>query len=152
MLYEKIIEIIVYLLGELKKNKQLGDIELENLSHLGYTQNEINTAFSWIYTKIYAGEKIFNDENAKSRSFRMLHDVEKNVITPEAYGYLIQLRELGLITDMDIEVIIDKIMLSSYNKIDVEDIKGYIAAYLLDIDDMNNSNRRIGLNTNDTIN
>lgn len=152
MLYEKIIEIIVYLLGELKKNKQLGDIELENLSHLGYTQNEINTAFSWIYTKIYAGEKIFNDETASNRSFRMLHDVEKNVITPEAYGYLIQLRELGVITDLDIEVIIDKIMLSSFNKIDVEDIKGYIAAYLLDIDDMNNSNRRIGLNTNDTIN
>ena len=152
MLYEKIIEIIVYLLGELKKNKQLGDIELENLSHLGYTQNEINTAFSWIYTKIYAGEKIFNDETSRNKSFRMLHDVEKNVISPEAYGYLIQLRELGVITDMDIEVIIDKIMLSSFNKIDVEDIKGYIAAYLLDIDDLNNSNRRIGLNTNDTIN
>ena len=152
MLYEKIIEIIVYLLGELKKNKQLGDIELENLSHLGYTQNEINTAFSWIYTKIYAGEKIFNDETAKNRSFRMLHDVEKSVITPEAFGYLIQLRELGLISEMDIEVIIDKIMLSSFNKIDVEDIKGHIAVYLLDIEDMNNSNRRIGLNTNDTIN
>lgn len=151
MLYEKIIEIIVYLLGELKKNRQLGEIDLNNLSKLGYTQNEINTAFGWIYSKIYAGEKIFNEENLKNRSFRVLHDVEKNVITPEAFGYLIQLRELGLITDMDIEVMIDKIMLSAYNKIDLEDIKGYIAAYLLDIDDMTNSNRRIMINTNDTI-
>ncbi len=151
MLYEKIIEIIVYLLGELKKNKQLAEIDLENLSNLGYTQNEINTAFGWIYSKIYAGEKIFNEEGAKNRSFRVLHDVEKNVIAPEAYGYLIQLKELGLITDMDIEVIIDKIMLSAYNKIGLEDIKGYIASYLLDIDDMNNSNRRIMINTNDTI-
>jgi uncharacterized protein Smg (DUF494 family) len=151
MLYEKIIEIIVFLLGELKKNKQLAEIDLENLSSLGYTQNEINTAFGWIYSKIYAGEKIFNEDSIKSRSFRMLHDVEKNVIAPEAYGYLIQLKELGLITDMDIEVIIDKIMLSAYNKIGLEDIKGYIAAYLLDIDDMTNSNRRIMINTNDTI-
>ncbi len=151
MLYEKIIEIIVYLLGELKKNRQLGEIDLNNLSSLGYTQNEINTAFGWIYSKIYAGEKIFNEENLKNRSFRVLHDVEKNVIKPEAFGYLIQLRELGLITDMDIEVMIDKIMLSAYNKIDLEDIKGYIAAYLLDIDDMTNSNRRIMINTNDTI-
>src|SRR5438046_4866387 len=119
MLYEKIIEIIVYLLAEIKENKHIGEADMENLSKLGYTQNEINTAFSWIYTKIYAGEKIFNDENTRSKSFRMLHDVEKNVVTPEAYGYLIQLRELGVITDMDIEVIIDKIMLSSYNKIDV---------------------------------
>ena len=152
MLYEKIIEIIVYLLSEMKKNKQLGEIEVEQLSNLGYTQNEINTAFSWIYSKIYAGEKIFTDETVKSRSFRVLHDVEKNVITPEANGYLIQLRELGLITDMDIETIIDKIMLSAYNKVEVEDMKSYIAAYLLDLDDMNNSNRRIALNTNDTIN
>jgi uncharacterized protein Smg (DUF494 family) len=152
MLYEKIIEIIVYLLSEMKKNKQLGEIEVEQLSNLGYTQNEINTAFSWIYSKIYAGEKIFTEEIVKSRSFRVLHDVEKNVITPEANGYLIQLRELGLITDMDIETIIDKIMLSAYNKIEVEDMKSYIAAYLLDLDDMNNSNRRIALNTNDTIN
>lgn len=152
MLYEKIIEIIVYLLGELKKHKQLGEAEIENLSNLGYTQNEINTAFSWIYSKIYAGEKIFTEENKKSKSFRMLHDVEKNIITPEAFGYLIQLKELGLINNIDIEVIIDKIMLSAYNKMDVEDIKGYIAAYLLDIDDMTNSNRRIGLNTNDAIN
>jgi uncharacterized protein Smg (DUF494 family) len=152
MLYEKIIEIIVYLLSEMKKNKQLGEIEVEQLSNLGYTQNEINTAFSWIYSKIYAGEKIFTEETVKSRSFRVLHDVEKNVITPEANGYLIQLRELGLITDMDIETIIDKIMLSAYNKIEVEDMKSYIAAYLLDLDDMNNSNRRIALNTNDTIN
>jgi uncharacterized protein Smg (DUF494 family) len=151
MLYEKIIEIIVYLLGELKKNRQLGEIDLKNLSKLGYTQNEINTAFGWIYSKIYAGEKIFHEENSKNRSFRVLHDVEKNVITPEAFGYLIQLKELGLITDMDIEVMIDKIMLSAYNKIDLEDIKGYIAAYLLDIDDMTNSNRRIMINTNDTI-
>lgn len=151
MLYEKIIEIIVFLLGELKKNKQLGEIELESLSSLGYTQSEINTAFSWIYSKIYAGEKIFNDTSA-SRSFRVLHDVEKNIIAPEAYGYLIQLRELGAITDMEIEVIIDKVMLSAYSKVGIEDIKSYVAAYMLDIDDMTNSNRRIGLNTNDTIN
>jgi len=151
MLYEKIIEIIVYLLGELKENKQLGEDDMRNLSKLGYTQNEINTAFSWIYSKIYAGEKIFADEKPGSRSHRMLHEAEKNIITPDAYGYLLQLRELGLISDMDMEIIIDKIMIAGYN-VTNEDIKIIIGAYLLDNEDMNSNNKRIMLNTKDSIN
>lgn len=152
MLYEKIIEIIVYLLAEMKENKQIGKDDMVNLSNLGYTQNEINTAFSWIYTKIYAGEKIFNDDKSVSKSHRVLHNAESFIISPESHGYLIQLQELGLINDMDMEVIIDKIMLSGYTHVDIEDMKIIIAGYLLDTEDMNNNNRRIMLNANDTVN
>jgi len=152
MLYEKIIEIIVYLLAEMKVNKHIGKDDMENLSSLGYTQNEINTAFSWIYTKIYAGEKIFNDDKSASKSHRVLHHAESFIISPESHGYLIQLRELSLLTDMDMEVIIDKIMLSGYTNVEIEDMKIIIAGYLLDTEDMNNNNRRIMLNANDTVN
>jgi uncharacterized protein Smg (DUF494 family) len=65
MLYEKIIEIIVYLLSELKANKQLTEVDMHKLENLGYTPNEINTAFSWVYSKIYAGEKIFVNDKKK---------------------------------------------------------------------------------------
>ena len=151
MLYEKIIEIIVYLLSELKNNKQLTEVDMDKLENLGYTQNEINTAFSWVYSKIYAGEKIFVNDKKDTRSQRFLHDVEQNVITPEAFGYLIQLKELGLISNLDSDLIIDKIMVSSYNKVDREDMKMIIATYLLDIEDMNDTNSRMMINTNDTI-
>lgn len=152
MLYEKIIEIIVFLLSELKNNKQLTEIDVDKLSKLGYTQNEINTAFSWVYSKIYAGEKIFADDSQQSNSQRFLHDVERNIISPDAYGYLIQLKELGLINNMDVDLIIDRIMVSSYNNVDAEDMKLMIASYLMDIDEMNNSNSRMMINANDTIN
>ena len=151
MLYEKIIEIIVYLLSELKNNKQLADVDMENLANLGYTQNEINTAFSWVYSKIYAGEKIFLDPKSDTRSQRFLHDSEQNEISSEAYGYLVQLKELGLINNMDIDLIIDKIMVSSYNNVSKEDMKSIIASYLLDIDEMNDTNSRVMINLNDTI-
>ena len=151
MLYEKIIEIIVFLLTELKNNKQLSDVDTNKLEKLGYTQNEINTAFSWVYSKIYAGEKIFADDSKATKSQRFLHDIEQNIITPEAYGYLIQLNELGLINNTDIDIMIDRVMVSSYNKVDLEDMKSLIASYLLDIDDMNDSNRRMMINTNDTV-
>jgi len=151
MLYEKIIEIIVFLLTELKNNKELSDVDMDKLEKLGYTPNEINTAFSWVYSKIYAGEKIFADDKKHTKSQRFLHDVEQNIITPEAYGYLIQLNELGLINNTDIDLIIDRVMVSSYSKVELEDMKILIASYLLDIDDMNDSNRRMMVNTNDTV-
>ena len=151
MLYEKIIEIIVFLLSELRNNKQLTEVDMHKLENLGYTQNEINTAFSWVYSKIYAGEKIFAEKQKENNSQRFLHDLEQNIISPEAYGYLIQLKELGLISNMDIDLIIDKIMVSSYNKVDEPDMKLIIANYLLDIDEMHDTNNRVMINTNDTI-
>ncbi|MCC7158616.1 MAG: DUF494 family protein [Ignavibacteria bacterium] len=151
MLYEKIIEIIVYLLSELKNNKQLTDVDMNKLENLGYTANEINTAFSWVYSKIYAGEKIFIDKKSETRSQRFLHDAEQSVISPESYGYLIQIKELGLINNLDIDLIIDKIMVSSYNRVDKEDMKMIIATYLLDIEDMTDTNSRMMINTKDTI-
>ncbi len=151
MLYEKIIEIIVYLLSELKIKKQLADVDMENLAKLGYTQNEINTAFSWVYSKIYAGEKVFLEPKTDTKSYRFLHDAEQNIIFADAYGYLIQLKELGLINNLDIDLIIDKIMVSSYNIVSKEEMKSIIASYLLDLDEMNDKNSRIMININDTI-
>ena len=151
MLYEKVLEIIVLLLSELKQNKQLSDVDLNQLERLGYTQNEINTAFSWVYSKIYTGDKIFVDEDNNTQSNRFLHEVEQGVITPDAYGYLIQLKELGLLNNLDVDLIIDKLMVTSYNRVDLVEMKFMIAAYLLDIDDMNNTNSRMMINTNDTI-
>jgi len=152
MFYERVIEIIVYLLTELKGSKQLSEVDVQKLTKLGYTQNEINTAFSWVYSKIHSGEKIFSDSGTAARSHRMLHEVEKNVIEPEAYGYLIQLRELGLISEMDLETVIDKIMASGYMKVNKDDIKFFLAGYLLDIEDAENKNKHIMLNINDTVN
>lgn len=151
MLYEKIIEIIVYLLSELKNNKQLAEVDMDNLANLGYTQNEINTAFSWVYSKIYAGEKIFLDPKLDTKSQRFLHDTEQNIVSAEAYGYLVQLKELGLINNMDIDLIIDKIMVSSYNTVSKEEMKSIIASYLLDLEDMHDTNSRVMINLNDTI-
>ena len=151
MLYEKVLEIIVLLLSELKKNKELSDVDLKQLEGLGYTQNEINTAFSWVYSKLYTGDKIFVDTDNNTPSNRFLHELETNVITPGAYGYLVQLKELGLINNMDIDLIIDKLMVTSYNRVELTEMKYMVAAYLLDIEEMSNTNSRMMINTNDTI-
>ncbi|MHB1048889.1 MAG: DUF494 family protein [Bacteroidota bacterium] len=150
---EKIVEILIYLIGEIRKNTPITDIDLSVLSQRGYSTTEISTAFNWLFEKISHGENIVTETGEiSSTSHRVLHEAERMVITAEAYGYMIQLRELGLISDMDIEVIIDRIMMSGYPTVDGEEIKSHVAALLAENDDSLNGGSRTMLNGKDTIN
>jgi uncharacterized protein Smg (DUF494 family) len=150
---EKIIEIIVYLVHEMRHDKRLGEIDLRALTDRGYTENEIGTAFSWLFDKINMGESILADEQQVSpRSHRILHDAERAVISPEAYGYLIQLRHLGLLDNLGIEEAIDKIMMAGFQAVSMADMKSIVASILFDFDDSNRVGSRLMLNSKDTIN
>jgi uncharacterized protein Smg (DUF494 family) len=85
-------------------------------------------------------------------SHRVFHEVEKNVLSPEAQGYLMQLRELGLVSDLDIETIIDRVMVSGYSRVNLEDMKSFVAGYVLDSDEDINSKGWITPDSNDTVN
>jgi Smg protein len=149
---EKIIEIIVYLIHEIRSDKRLGEIDLRTLADKGYTENEISTAFSWLFDKINLGESILVDERSSSpRSHRVLHDAERSVIGPDAYGYLIELRELGLLDEMDTEQVIDKIMMAGFQSVGTSEMKSIIASILFDFDDSNRVGSRLMLNSKDTI-
>jgi uncharacterized protein Smg (DUF494 family) len=149
---EKIVEIIVYLMSELRNNTPLGEIDLSVLTNSGYTPTEISTAFSWLYEKINLGENLTTEISKSSpHSHRVLHDAERMVFTAEAYGYLIQLRELQLISEEDIETVIDRVMLADYPTAGVHETKSIIASILLESDDSHNSGSRIMFNGKDTI-
>ncbi len=45
---ERIIEIIFFLLNEIRDNTPLTDIDLKPLSTRGFSETEISTAFSWL--------------------------------------------------------------------------------------------------------
>jgi len=150
---EKIVEILIYLISELRKNVPMSDIDLTVLSQRGYSTTEISTAFNWLFEKISDGGTLITETAQSSpHSHRVLHDAERMIITADAYGYLIQLRQLGLISDMDIEVIIDRIMMSGYISVDSNEMKSIAATYLAESDDSFNSGSRTMLNSKDTIN
>lgn len=127
----------------MRNNKQLGEIDMQNLSEMGYTQSEINTAVNWVYSRIEEGIYLFSDKGKKSKSHRFLHQLEREVIEPDAFGYLIETKELGLLNDIDVEKIIEKIFLSGYVKVTLRDMKEITASYLLDVNDMKGGNRKI---------
>lgn len=148
---EKIIEIIVYILNEMRNSKHINEIDLKKLNKDGYTEAEINTAFAWIFSKIESGEKLFNESSASNKSHRFFHNAEQNILSTEAMGYLIQMKELCIISDLDEELIIDKIFMAGYQKVGVEEIKLLISSLLFDFEDKTNSISRLVLQNNETI-
>jgi Smg protein len=149
---EKIVEIIVYLMGELRNNIPLGEIDLSVLTNSGYTPTEISTAFSWLYEKIAVSENLAKDVSKSSpHSHRVMHEAERSVFTNEAQGYLIQLRELGLISDSEIEMVIDRVMLADYATAGTQETKSIVASILLEGDSQRTPGSRVMFNGKDTI-
>ncbi|HWP82655.1 MAG TPA: DUF494 family protein [Bacteroidota bacterium] len=150
-MHERIVEIILFLVSELKSNKQLSEIDVSFLSKSGYTASEISSAFSWIFERMTVGQSIVHQKGQSESSFRVLHDAERMVITPEAYGYLLQWRQLGLLTNDEIESIIERIMAAGFSVVGEEEMKSFLAGHLFEHDSRQGIGGRISLSGQDTI-
>lgn len=148
---EKVVEILVYLMQEIRGAQGgFADLEIlaEDLQNQGYTQQEINSALSWLFDRMQDGfEELFqDDQGALPTSFRMLHDFEKMVLTPDAHGYLIQLRSLDLVDDLEVEQIIEKAMLLGANQVTADDIKTIAGTFILSGDSMHHASQMLSQN------
>lgn len=125
-------ELLVYLMNEIQDERQPGEIDLADLRDRGYTQAEISTAFSWLHDHV-AGRSVAarTAESAAAGSRRHLHDAEKMMLSVEAQGYLIHLRELGLVSDRDVETVLERVMLSGYERLGVGDLQALVASVIL---------------------
>ena len=145
---ERIVEIILYLVSELRSNKRLSDVDVSSLTRDGYTQSEISSAFSWLFERLSLGKSMTDVTSGASTSHRMLNDTEKMVVESQAYGYLIQCQQLGLFNNIDVETIIERIMMTGFTTIGLPEMKSFVAGYLFDRE---SSNGQVSLGMNDTI-
>lgn len=132
----KLIEILIFLMSEIK-NRGMEEDRMEILSgelmDRGYSEQEISTAFSWILERIAA----FQDEiSPNPKSFRVLHDIERVFISPDAYGYLLQLSSLGLLTSNELEKVIERALMISNPWMEVNEIKSVVVDVLFEDNDM----------------
>lgn len=135
-----IVEILVILMSEYPEGNINPD-EFEPLTKdlfgQGYTQHEVETALFWFNSRIeMRANRLVTDEMTKN-SFRVLHDIEKTVISPQAYGYLLNLSNLDILSLEELDSIIEKAVLLGGRKVDIDDMKLFIAAHIMDSDGMN---------------
>ena len=145
---ERIVEIILFLVNELRSNKRLNDVDISTLTRDGYTQSEISSAFSWLFERLSVGTSITEVASGASTSHRMLNDTEKMVVGSQAYGYIIQCQQLGLLNNVDVETIIERIMMAGFAAVGLPEMKSFVAGYLFDRE---GSSGQVSLGTNDKI-
>ena len=145
---ERIVEIILFLVNELRSNKRLNDVDVSLLTRDGYTQSEISSAFSWLFERLASGRSITEANNGSVMSHRILNDAEKMIVGSQAYGYLIQCQQLGILNNSDVETIVEKIVMAGFSSVGLPEMKSFVAGYLFDMD---NGSGQISLGTNDTI-
>ena len=166
-MHEKILELIIYLVNEIRNEQRTGDavnhgdsvsgtqyhtsgIDIDSLTQRGYTSAEISTAFSWLFDHLAMGENLIVGTNSP-HSHRILHDIERLAIGGEAQGYLIQLRELGLISDDDVEVVIERAMMTGLSNAGIPEIQSLVASLLFDHEESARLANRMTWNISDTI-
>lgn len=132
---ERVVEILIYIMSEIRRNHSVSqklDILSKNLIKQGYTESEISSALTWILDRI-------DDENGgtlqriaapSKHSFRHLHEIERTVVTVEAYGYLIQLKELAIIDDLEFEQILERALMLGSSQISIDDVKAIVVSVL----------------------
>jgi uncharacterized protein Smg (DUF494 family) len=137
MVQDRILEIVVYLMNRLTDHQEsVGSFDemSADLRSMGFTDSEISSAYSWLlkHFEDYPESFSFSDKQAGSRSVRILSDPEKKIISPDAYGYLVQLRQLNLISAEQLEMILDRCSLYMNEPIDLNEMKLFASAALFD--------------------
>ena len=152
-MYERIIEIIVFVIAELRQNKTIEDINLDELQKRGYTSAEISTAFSWIVDRYELAEKfIVNEEYSNTNSFRILHAAEQELFTQEAWGEMLQYHVLGILRNEHIELLIERAVMLGLQEVDSAQLKQFIATIIFNAQFNQQSGNRYMLKGTDSIN
>jgi uncharacterized protein Smg (DUF494 family) len=125
---DKILEIVVYLMNRLTDHQgTMSSIDemSADLRSMGFTDHEISSAYNWLlkHFEDYPDSFSFSDKRNDSGSVRVLSDAERSIISPDAYGYLLQLRHLNLLTTEHMEMILDRCALFVNDPIDISEMK-----------------------------
>jgi uncharacterized protein Smg (DUF494 family) len=126
----RLVEILLILLNEIKQSgmeKERMEFLSHELMNRGYSEQEISTAFSWIIERLSTSAEV---PTPNPKSFRVLHDIEKIFISKEAYGFLLQLISLGLLSQSDFERVVERALLEFQPNLGSESIKPIIAEVL----------------------
>jgi len=124
---------LVVLVAELsqKKHKSFRDLDKE-LLHLGYTSDEIEQAIAWITTQTPPMEH--SDVATFDREvFRVLSPWEEMSLDPDAHGYLLRLKNLGIINEEQFERVLTRILPFGIEKVCLEDLKSLVGGIVFHV-------------------
>ncbi len=132
----KVVGLAMHLLREIREQRiHLEEIEDmgEELRGQGYSDSEINAAFDWVYDRIEGVDpsEVMYSAGYNNTSFRVLHPAEQAVLTPEAFGQLIEMQVLSMLDMEDVERLLDRAMAIG-GPLNDEDLRTLVHSYLFE--------------------
>ncbi len=130
----RILEIVFCLMDYAQETEdQMEDISeySSNLRGLGYTEYEISTAYNWILNHIGSPiESLYSVFPERAGTCRVLTELERARLTPEAHGFLLKLGNLGIIGSEQFEAVLDRLTLSGQKLVTPEQVKLVLSAVM----------------------
>lgn len=124
---DRVLEIVIHLMDHLRDNHgQISDMDLvfSDLKDLGYTDNEISSAYGWVMDR-FDGEEhtYYSDFPSQHSSSRILTNFERHQLSPEAHGFLIKLLHHNLIDNEQFESVLERSTMFSPKPVTIDQIK-----------------------------
>lgn len=118
-----------------------------------YNENTLAAAFSWIYEKAIRDRAESSERyELVSRGRRIFSEEEKSIMEIKDFNYLLHLNNIGLLTNSDLEIIIEELKLFPRELINTESINVIIISLFLEVNTLTLPGSRLVLYSSDTIN
>lgn len=151
---ERIMEIIAFVIATEHSGAAANDTMISELQQKGYTEPEIAAALSWIIErKHHVAEEATVPAPSNNTAFRVLNSIEQDIVTPEAWGQLMVYKELGFISNKDLENILERAMMMGIEGgLGAEEVKMIVAVYFFNEYTQGESGSRTLLFGTDSVN
>ncbi len=123
----RILEIVVFLMDYMRdepdRQSEADDVSMA-LRNLGYSEQEISSAYSWFLEQFKGTpEQFFSKFPKDHASQRILTEAERMYVSSDAYGLLLKLLSSSVITSEHFEAIIERAVFFATEPITVEQMK-----------------------------
>jgi len=149
----EIVKILENIAQAINKDYTFEEVEkaLRKGNKLG--RNTLAAAYSWIYEKkIRELYRLKEMEQDKSKGYRIFSEEEISTIGLNNYDYLLHLRNIGLLDNNELELIIDQINIFPEDERTIDNINLFVLSIFLDLDKTTTPGSRYLLYSSDTIN
>lgn len=149
----EIVDLLADIFENMDKTSSLDKAMDEIKINERYNKNVLATAFSWIYEKkIRDMGEAAEHEELITKGKRIFSEEEKSLIEVYNFNYLLHLNNIGLLTNLDLEVIIEELKLFPRELINTESINVIIISLFLEVNTLTLPGSRLLLYSSDTIN
>ncbi|MCH7973834.1 MAG: DUF494 family protein [Bacteroidetes bacterium] len=149
----KIVDVLVKVREKINeeniKEENLEKLKLEKL----YNQNIVAATYSWIYEKNLREQAVAESIPLHQRKgIRISTDEEIRAIGLKNYNYLLHFYNIGLLTHLEFDYILDELKSIPIESINLDQINVLLLSLYLDLEKLSLPGSRLMLHSSDTIN